>query len=217
MNLVFMGKQGVGKGTYSQRVSQKYNIPQVSTGDLLRAEKESGSALGKKFAEIMKTGGLVPDEDVLVLLDKRLREADAENGFILDGFPRTVKQAELLDGLFKKLGKNIDLAMNFVASDKVLLQRLTGRRQCTKCGKIYHITNIPPKVQGICDLDGAPLFQREDDKEETTKKRWKIYEEHTKPVIAYYKKQKKLVEVDASKEVVEIMPRVLEILEKLEK
>lgn len=215
MNLIFVGKQGVGKGTYAQRASEKYGIPQLSTGDLLRAEKESGSELGKKFAEIMKTGALVPDNDVAALLEKRMTQADAQNGFILDGFPRTENQAKILDELLKKLGKQIDLVMNFVASDKVLLQRLTGRRQCTKCGKIYHLTNIPPKNPGFCDLDGAPLFQREDDKEEAIKKRWKIYEEQTKPVLAYYKKQKKLVEVDASKEVAEIMPCVEKILDKI--
>lgn len=215
MNLIFIGKQGVGKGTYAQRVSQKYSIPQVSTGDLLRAEKKSGSELGKKFEGIMKSGALVPDEDVLEMLDVRLRQSDAANGFILDGFPRTENQAKLLDGLFEKLGRKIDLTMNFVAPDKVLLQRLTGRWQCTKCGKIYHTQNIPPKKPGFCDLDGAPLFQRDDDKEETIKKRWKIYEEQTKPVIAYYKKQKKLVVVDAGKEVAEIIPRVEEILDKL--
>ncbi len=217
MNLVFIGKQGVGKGTYAQRASEKYCIPQLSTGDLLRAEKESGSELGKKFAEIMKTGALVPDNDVALLLEKRMLQTDAQNGFILDGFPRTENQAKILDELLKKLGKQIDLVLNFVAPEAVLLQRLTGRRQCSKCGKIYHLVNIPPKQEGICDIDGAQLFQRDDDKEEAIRKRWEIFEQQTKPVLDYYSKAGKLVEVDASKEVVYIMPKVEKILDNLSK
>lgn len=217
MNLIFIGKQGVGKGTYSQRVSQKYFIPQISTGDLLRAEVKSGSELGKKFDMQMKAGNLVDDGDVSTLLEKRILQSDAQNGFILDGYPRTEVQAKILDSLMKKMKKQIDLAINFVTSDAVLLQRLTGRRQCTKCGKIYHLQNIPSKIEGICDIDNAPLFQREDDKEGAIKKRWETYEKQTKPLIGYYKKQKKLVEVDASQEVALIIPKVEAILEKLEK
>jgi adenylate kinase len=215
MNLIFIGKQGVGKGTYAQRISEEYNVPQLSTGDLLRAEVKSGSELGKKFDEQMKAGILVDDSDVSKLLEKRMLQSDAKKGFILDGYPRTENQAKVLDDLLKKLGSQITTVLNFVAPDAVLLQRLTGRRQCSKCGKIYHLINIKPKKDGVCDIDNAPLFQREDDKEEAIRKRWEAFEQQTKPVLAYYKKKGKLVEVDASKEVAEIMPRVEKILEEI--
>jgi len=215
VNLIFIGKQGVGKGTYAQRASEKYCIPQVSTGDLLRAEKESGSELGKKFAEIMKSGALVEDGDVAKLLEKRMEMPDTAKGFVLDGYPRTVNQAKLLDDLLKKHGKKLDLVMNYVADDKILLQRITGRRQCSKCGRIYHLINVPPKKEGVCDIDGAPLFQREDDKEEAIKKRWKLYDEQTQPVIEYYKKQGKITEVEAGEEVRFVMPRIEKILDEL--
>jgi adenylate kinase len=217
MNLIFIGKQGVGKGTYAQRITEKFGIPQVSTGDLLRAEIKSGSPEGKDIEEKMKTGELMSDEIVAGLLEKRLLEKDAQNGFILDGFPRTENQAKILDEMLERIGKKIDLVLSFVASDKVLLQRLTGRWQCSKCGKIYHMINIRPKKEGICDLDAAPLFQREDDKEEAIRKRWKIFEEQTKPVLAYYKKKGKLAEVNASQEVGLVMPKVEKVLEKLKR
>jgi adenylate kinase len=214
LNLVFIGKQGVGKGTYAQRLIAQYSIPQVSTGDLLRAEIKSGSSLGKKIEEIINKGNLVSDEIVSEMLEKRLQQSDAQKGFILDGFPRTIAQAEILDSLMQKMGKKLDLVLEFKAPDKVLLQRLTGRRQCKQCGTIYHIRNLPPKVEGICDKCGGQLYQRDDDKEEAIKKRFELYEKQTKPVLAFYKKQKKLVEVDASKEVDKIYPKMIEKLKK---
>ncbi len=197
LNLVFLGKQGVGKGTYAQRISSKYSLPQVSTGDLLREEVKAKTELGKKADKIMKEGGLVSDELVAELLAQRLAKKDSDNGFILDGFPRTIKQAELLDQLLNRLHKKIDQVLLFSADDRVLLQRITGRIQCRICGKIYHTTNLKPKVPGKCDLDGGELYQREDDKEEAILKRWKIYDEQTKPIIDFYKKKKLLFEVNA--------------------
>ena len=212
VNLVFIGKQGVGKGTYAQMLFAEHAIPQISTGELLRNEIKSGSALGKKVSEIIKTGNLVPDAIVAEMLEKRLQQKDAQHGFILDGFPRNLAQAKTLDELLKKISLKIDLAMNFVAADKILLQRLTGRRQCRKCGTIFHIQNIRPKIEGICDKCGGELYQRDDDKEDAIRKRWELYEKETKPVIDFYKKQKKLVEINASKEAKEIYPEIVKTL-----
>ncbi|HLD59002.1 MAG TPA: adenylate kinase [archaeon] len=212
VNLVFIGKQGVGKGTYAQMLFAEHAIPQISTGELLRNEIKSGSALGKKVSEIIKTGNLVPDAIVAEMLEKRLQQKDAQHGFILDGFPRNLAQAKTLDELLKKISLKIDLAMNFVAADKILLQRLTGRRQCRKCGTIFHIQNIKPKLEGICDKCGSELYQRDDDKEDAIRKRWELYEKETKPVIDFYKKQKKLVEINASKEAKEIYPEIVKTL-----
>ncbi|MDD5163255.1 MAG: adenylate kinase [Candidatus ainarchaeum sp.] len=212
MNLVFIGKQGVGKGTYAQRLALDFEIPQISTGDLLREEIKSGSELGKKVQAIMNSGSLVPDEIVIEIFEKRIQQGGTEKGFILDGFPRTENQAESLDALMQKLGKKIDLALNFTAPDKVLLSRLTGRRQCRQCGAIYHLRNLKPKVEGVCDKCGGSLYQREDDKEEAIRKRWAAYEKQTKPVLAFYGKQKKIIEVDASKEIGEIYPSIIKTL-----
>jgi adenylate kinase len=212
LNLVFIGKQGVGKGTYAQRLKTEFGIPQISTGDLLREEIKSGSELGKKLEAIMNSGSLVPDEIVIKMFEKRIQQGDAEKGFILDGFPRTENQAKTLDSLMKKTRKKIDLVLNFIAPDKVLLERLTGRRQCRQCGTIYHIKNVRPKIDGICDKCSGQLYQRDDDKEEAIRKRWGLYEKQTKPVLSFYKKQKKIVEIDASKEVSEIYPNIIKTL-----
>lgn len=210
--MVFIGKQGVGKGTYAQRLISEFKIPQLSTGDLLRAEIKSGSGLGKKLEAIMNSGALVSDEIVSEMLEKRLQQADAQNGFILDGYPRTENQAKILDELAEKMHKRIDIVLDFVAPDKVLLQRLTGRRQCKQCGAIYHVKNMPSKAEGICDKCGGQLYQRDDDKEEAIKKRFEAFEKQTKPVLAFYKKQKKLVEIDASGEVEKIFSEVIKAL-----
>jgi len=212
LNLVFIGKQGVGKGTYAQGLTEEFKIPQISTGDLLREEIKSGSELGKKLEEIINKGELVSDEIVSEMLEKRLEKEDAKNGFILDGFPRTQKQAEVLDALMEKLGKKIDLALEFTAPDSVLLERLTGRRQCKQCGTIYHVKNLPPKKEGICDKCGGTLYQRDDDKEDAIRKRWNSYEEQTKPVLAHFEKQGRLVKIDASGEVSKIYAGVAKTL-----
>ncbi|MBN1941439.1 MAG: adenylate kinase [Candidatus Diapherotrites archaeon] len=214
MNLVFIGKQGVGKGTYAQKLSAEHGLPQISTGELLREEIKTGSDLGKKVEEIINRGELVSDELVAEMLKSRLSLDDAQKGFILDGFPRTVNQAKALDALLEKSGKKIQAVLNFVAPDSVLLERLTGRRTCKKCGTIYHTKNMPPKKEGICDKCGSELYQRDDDKEQAIKKRWQAYEEQTKPVLEYYRKQGKLEEIDASKEVSEIYPKIGEALSK---
>ncbi|MBS3061972.1 MAG: adenylate kinase [Candidatus Diapherotrites archaeon] len=205
MNLVFLGKQGVGKGTYAQRISAKYSLPQISTGDLLREEAKKPSPLGQRVAKTMKEGGLVSDELVSQLLELRLGAEDCKNGFILDGYPRTVKQAQMLDSLMDQTKKKLDLVLLFGADDKILLQRITGRIQCKVCGKIYHVTNLPSKVPGKCDLDGGELYQREDDKEEAIRKRWQLFEEQTRPIIDFYKKRGMVFEVNAGGEIPKIL------------
>ena len=216
MNLVFIGKQGVGKGTYAQKLAMEFEVPQVSTGDLLRTEIKSGSELGKKLEKIINRGELVGDIIVAQMLERKLADSDTEAGFILDGFPRTIKQAQVLDGLMEKIEKKIELAVNFTAPNSILLERLTGRRQCKNCSAIFHVKNMPPKVEGVCDRCGGTLYQREDDTEEAIKKRWQQYEEETAPVLGYYKNQGKLAEIDASKEVKEIYPNIIHVLKEKE-
>ncbi|MDO8625001.1 MAG: adenylate kinase [Candidatus Diapherotrites archaeon] len=209
MNLVFLGKQGVGKGTYAQRISQKYGLPQVSTGDLCREEAQKPTPLGHEVSKIINQGGLVSDELITQLLERRLGQPDCTDGFILDGYPRNLHQARLLDDLLHRLKKNIDKALLFTADDKILLQRITGRIQCRTCGKIYHVTNLKPKVAGKCDIDGGELYQRDDDKEEAIRRRWSIFEEQTKPIVDYYKKQGLVFEVNAGGEIESIMKSII--------
>lgn len=201
MNLVFLGKQGVGKGTYAQRFSAQNDIPHLSTGDLLRAEIKTGSELGKKLEALINAGQLAPDDIITQILSQRLQQPDCKNGFILDGYPRNLNQAHLLDTEMKKMNKKIDWAVNFFASEQTLLQRLTGRWQCKKCAKIYHTINLPPKKPGVCDLDGAPLFQRDDDKPDAIKKRFAIYEEQTKPLLDLYQQRGILVQINVDREI----------------
>ncbi|MBI2529795.1 MAG: adenylate kinase [Candidatus Diapherotrites archaeon] len=214
MNLIFLGKQGVGKGTYASRLAERYKWPKISAGDLLREEIAKKSPMGREIESVINSGHLVKPEQISALIEKRIQEADCKNGFIFDGYPRSMEQVRLLEGMQKKLGMKIDLVVNFTASDKVLLERLTGRRTCRKCAAIYHIKNIPPKVPGICDKCGGELYQRDDDTEAAIRVRWEEYDRQTKPLIDYYEKKGMLAEIDASDEVDKIMPRVLEIIEK---
>jgi adenylate kinase len=217
MNLIFLGKQGVGKGTYAQRVSQKYGLPQVSTGDLLREEAQKPTPLGREVAKTINAGKLVSDELVSQLLERRIGKPDCANGFILDGFPRTVHQAQLLDRLLDRMRRRIDLVLLFEADDSVLLQRITGRIQCRTCGKIYHVTNLKPKVSGKCDIDGGELYQRDDDKEEAIRRRWAIFEEQTRPIVEHYRKDDLVFEADATGEIEAIMGRITSKLDVLDK
>lgn len=214
MNFIFLGKQGVGKGTYAQRFSVQGGIPTVSTGELLREEVKTGSVLGKKLNEIMNTGALVPDEITASILEKRLSKPDCKKGFILDGFPRNAIQADAMDKILKNLHKKLDFVINFYASEKTLMERLTGRWQCRQCGKIYHTKNLPPKIPGKCDVDGSDLYQREDDKEEAIRKRFQIYEEQTKPILERYRKQGILVEMNADRVVDEVLKDLAQLVRK---
>jgi adenylate kinase len=193
MNIVMLGSPGVGKGTYAKILSEKYDIPTISSGDLFRKAIRDETELGKKIRGYISRGDLVPDKLVIELVKERLLEDDCRNGFFLDGFPRTVAQAEAMEG-FKKTDK----ALNFVASDEVILSRLGGRRTCRECGAIYHVTNFPPKVEGICDLCGGQLCQRSDETPQAIKNRLQVYREKTKPVIDYFREKGLLAVVDAN-------------------
>ncbi|RLE39654.1 adenylate kinase [Candidatus Woesearchaeota archaeon] len=193
MNVVLLGSQGVGKGTYAQRLKDIYKIPHVAIGDLFREEMRSGSKLGNKIAEFVNTGKLVPDDIALEVLKKRLTKKDTKNGFLLDGFPRTLDQAKALEKITK-----IDKVIYYHASEDVIVDRLSGRRTCRKCAHIYHIKFLPPKKEGVCDICGGELYQREDDYPEAIRKRLSIYYKKTAPLIDYYKKKGLLVEIDAN-------------------
>jgi adenylate kinase len=214
LNFIFFGKQGVGKGTYAQRFSVQQGIPHISMGDLFREESGSGSELGKRIQAIMNKGELVPAKTTVEILEKRLKKPDCKKGFILDGFPRDAGQADAFDDLLKKTDWKIDFAINFFASEKTLMERLTGRWQCSQCQKIYHTINLPPKKKGKCDLDGAPLYQRPDDKEEAIRKRFQIYEEQTKPLLERYKKKGILLEMNADRVVDEVLADLQALVQK---
>lgn len=205
---MFMGPPGVGKGTYAAEVSRRFGIPHISTGDMIREEIKRGSELGRKLKEYVEKGALVPDEIVTELVRERLSKEDCKRGFILDGYPRTLKQAEDLDRITE-----IDLVLNFVAPDEVIIDRISGRRVCKVCGAIYHVKYIPPKVPGVCDKCGGPLYQREDDKPEVVARRLEVYRQQFAPIIEYYKRKGVLVDVDASEQAEIVVPRVLRLLE----
>lgn len=186
MKLILLGPPGAGKGTQSVVLAKKYGIPHISTGDILREAVKGGLPLGIKAKSYMDKGELVPDELVTGIVVERLKKADTNNGYILDGFPRTLKQAEELDAALKNADSTIDMVIYFATSSAVAIERLSGRRVCKSCGFNYHVKNIPPKVENTCDKCGSILFQRPDDNEETVRNRLKIYEEQTKPLIDYY-------------------------------
>lgn len=192
MRLVFLGAPGAGKGTQAKRLVEKYGIPQISTGDLLRAAVAAGTALGKEAKAYMDRGELVPDSVVLGMVKERLSQDDCKKGFILDGFPRNVAQAEALDKMLVEMNMPLDVALNLDVPFDDLMKRLTGRRTCRSCGQMYNIYYSPSKVEGKCDKCGGELFQRDDDKEETIRKRLEVYRTQTEPLINYYSKKEYL-------------------------
>ncbi len=191
MKLIFLGPPGAGKGTIADLAMQELGIPHISTGDLFRAAVKNGTALGLKVKDIMASGGLVPDDLTIALVAERLAEGDAKKGWILDGFPRTIPQAEALEKMTAA-----DKVVNFEVADDIVVGRLSGRRMCKTCGKIYHEKNMPPKVAGICDVDGSPLYTRDDDKEGAIKVRLDTYRKQTAPLIDWYGKKGKLLTID---------------------
>ncbi len=195
MKLIFLGPPGVGKGTIAKMLSAEQNIPQISTGDLLRTEIKKNTELGTKAKELIDKGELVPDELVVDMVKKRLEEPDCNNGYILDGFPRTLGQAEAME----HHNIIIDKVINFTAGNEMIVQRLSGRRTCKQCGAIFHIENIPPKKEGMCDKCNGELFQRDDDKPESIKNRLIVYNSQTEPLIEHYEKKGLLVSIDGSK------------------
>jgi adenylate kinase len=198
-NIVVLGPPGVGKGTYSGFLAKKYGIPNISVGDLFRNAIKNQTELGKKIKNYVSSGDLVPDQIVIELVKNRLEEADCKNGFLLDGYPRTVPQAEAMMQ-FKK----IDIALNFVAPDEVIMERIGGRRTCSKCGAIYHIKNVPPTIDGICDSCTGRLVQRSDEKPDVIKNRLEVYRQKTKPVVDYLRTKGLVADIDANYPIEEI-------------
>ncbi len=192
MNIVILGSPGVGKGTYAKILSEKYNIPRISVGDLFRKAMKNETELGRKIEDYVSRGDLVPDETAIELVKKRLQEDDCKNGFFLDGFPRTIAQAEAMER-FKRISK----VLNFVASEWVIMSRLGGRRTCGECGAIYHVKEVPPKLEGICDRCGGKLHLRSDEAPQAIKNRLRVYLEKTKPVIDYFRKKEFIADIDA--------------------
>ncbi|MDD5697278.1 MAG: adenylate kinase [Victivallaceae bacterium] len=194
-NLIFLGAPGAGKGTASSALTEREPLAHISTGDILRAEIKNGTELGKSAAVLMEKGGLVPDDLVAGMVKSRLRQPDCDNGFILDGFPRTVNQANLLDQALKEIGRKIDAVIYFEVDDEILLQRLTARISCGKCGRIYNKLFLPPKQENICDDCNTALFQRPDDSRETAEERLKVFYKNTQPLIDYYRERKLLTSI----------------------
>ena len=189
MNIILLGGPGAGKGTQAKKLIDKYQIPQISTGDILRAAVKEGTEMGKKAKEYMDAGQLVPDEVVIGIIKDRLKEPDCQKGFILDGFPRTVPQAEALEKVLSDMSKKIDHVVSIDVDEEELVTRLTGRRTCKDavCGQMYHVKFTPPKKEGVCDKCGGELYQRDDDNETTVRSRLATYNQATKPLIDHYK------------------------------
>lgn len=212
MKIIMLGAPGAGKGTQAKKIAEKYNIPHISTGDIFRANIKEGTELGKKAKTYMDQGLLVPDELVVDLVVDRVAQEDANNGYVLDGFPRTIPQAEALDAALEKIGEKVDFAVNVEVPDENIINRMSGRRACVKCGATYHIVHIPTKVEGICDTCGSELILREDDKPETVKKRLMVYHDQTQPLIDYYTKKNILKEVDGTVDMDEVFTAIVKVL-----
>ena len=210
MRLVILGPPGAGKGTQAERILEEYSIPHISTGDILRDNIARGTELGKKAKGYMDQGTLVPDELVIDLVVNRLKEDDTKNGFLLDGFPRTVSQAVALDAELDAMGTKLDRVVNLDVDPSVLIERATSRRVCPTCGSTYSTIANPPKEPGICDKDGTELITRDDDNEETVQRRIEVYEDQTSPLIDYYNAQGSLLNVDGSREIEQIANEISE-------
>ena len=212
MKIIMLGAPGAGKGTQAKMIAEKFGIPHISTGDIFRANIKNGTELGKKAKEFMDKGQLVPDELTVEILLDRVANDDCKNGYVLDGFPRTIPQADVLDKELTKLGDQVDFAINVDVPDENIVRRMSGRRACLKCGATYHIEHIPPKTEGICDKCGSELVQRDDDKPETVQNRLSVYHEQTQPLIEYYEKKNILKSVDGTKDMQEVFSDIVNSL-----
>lgn len=212
MKIIMLGAPGAGKGTQAKKIAAKYAIPHISTGDIFRANIKNNTELGQKAKTYMDKGELVPDELVVDLIMDRFKEADCANGYVLDGFPRTIPQAEALDKALSANGESVDYAVNVEVPDENIINRMSGRRACVGCGATYHIQFNPTKVEGICDACGEKLILRDDDKPETVKNRLSVYHEQTQPLIDYYTEKNILVEVDGTVDIDEVFAAIVNVL-----
>lgn len=212
MKIIMLGAPGAGKGTQAKKIADKYQVPHISTGDIFRANIKEGTELGKKAKAYMDQGLLVPDELTLELVMDRFTNPDCANGYVLDGFPRTIPQAEALTAALEKKGDAIDYAVNVEVPDDSIISRMSGRRACLACGSTYHIVYAPTKTEGVCDRCGEQLVLRDDDKPETVKKRLDVYHSQTQPLIEYYTEQGKLAEVDGTQDVDAVFDAIVKIL-----
>lgn len=213
MLVILLGAPGAGKGTQAEYIADRYKLTHVSTGDILRASIKKGTELGKKAKEYLDRGDLVPDEVVVKIVEERLKEPDCQTGALLDGFPRTVEQADTLDQVLADMGSGVDAVLYIDVSEEELISRLTGRRICRDCGATYHLKFNPPQVRNVCDQCGGELYQREDDSMETVKQRIKVYREQTEPLIDKYRKKELLYPVDGDKEIEQVFKQIEEILD----
>lgn len=212
MKIIMLGAPGAGKGTQAKMIAEKYGIPHVSTGDIFRANIKNGTELGMEAKKYMDQGLLVPDELTVRILLDRVAQADCEKGYVLDGFPRTIPQAEVLDEALNKLGDKIDYAINVDVPDENIVRRMSGRRACLKCGATYHTEHIPPRQEGICDACGSELVLRDDDRPETVQNRLKVYHEQTQPLIDFYTAKGVLKTVDGTADMKDVFAAITGIL-----
>jgi len=212
MKVIMLGAPGAGKGTQAKMIAEKYSIPHISTGDIFRANIKNGTDLGKEAKTYIDAGKLVPDELTVKILLDRVKEDDCKDGYVLDGFPRTIPQAEVLENALKELNDSVDFAINVDVPDENIVRRMAGRRACLSCGATYHIEHIPPKKEGICDKCGAELVLRDDDKPETVLNRLKVYHEQTQPLIDFYEKKGILKNVDGTVDMKDVFKAITDIL-----
>lgn len=213
MRLILLGPPGAGKGTQATGIAEKYSIPHISTGDIFRKNIKEGTELGKKAQDYMNQGLLVPDSLVVEIVEDRLMEDDAKSGFLLDGFPRTVNQAEALDDVLSKMDASLNTVVNIKVDPSILIERAVGRRICRNCAATYHVKFNAPATEGVCDKCGGELYQRDDDNEATVSKRVKVYLDETSPLIEYYAKRDKLVEINGEQDINKVFEDIVKALE----
>jgi len=212
LNIILMGLPGAGKGTQAEKIKEKYQIPHISTGDMFRSSIKEGTVLGKKAQSFMDQGALVPDEVTIGIVEERLQKDDCQRGFLLDGFPRTIAQAEALQEILNKLDTTLDYVLHVNVPDENLVERLSGRRTCPTCGRTYHIIYNPPVKEGVCDKDGTELIQRTDDEPDMVKKRLDVNKEQTKPLLDFYEEKGYLVTVNGDQDIDNVFQDIVEIL-----
>lgn len=213
MRVIMLGPPGAGKGTQASRIAQTYDVPHISTGDIFRANVAGETPLGRRAQSYMDAGEYVPDEVTIDMVDDRLAQDDAADGWVLDGFPRTPAQVDALDDILERQGETLDVVLRLVVPDEAVVERLAGRRSCPECGAVYHVTEDPPEQPGVCDDDGVELVQREDDREDVVRTRLEVYHDQTAPLVAEYDERGVLREVDGTGTVDEVRDRAVDVLD----